>query len=179
MVAISGAPWAETGFLASLLLAGVRHCHCHCHLPAEKCWRRGELELGWRVLGGRRWAAAMLLSLLGRRFGLSPPGCSSHPAQPGHQRGPGTGTFPLQQPPGWRPCCSLGRWFHALLSQRFWNLNPLDGTLAALPALTGAPRPPRATAYCGWVALGAVGSDGCNGLRLVQRAQVEPQVTKK
>lgn len=33
--------------------------------------------------------------------------------------------------------------------------------------------------YCGWVALGAAGSDGCNGLKLVQRAQVEPQATKK
>lgn len=38
---ISGAPWAETGFLASLLLTGVRRCHCHCHLPAGKCRRQG------------------------------------------------------------------------------------------------------------------------------------------
>lgn len=171
--AISGAPWAETGFLASLLLAGVRRCHCHCHLPAGKRWRQGELEPGWRVLGRQRWAAARLLSLPRRRFGLSPPGCSSHPAQPG------AGSFPWQQHPGWGPCRSSGHRFHALLAQRLWGLNPLDGTSAALPAPTGAPGPPRAAARCGWVAVDAVGSGGCNGLGWVQRAQVEPQATKK
>jgi len=157
---VSGAPRAQTGFLASLLLAGVRHCHCHCHLPAGMRRQQGELEPGWRVLGGQQGAVARLLSLLGRRFGLSPPGCSSRPAQPGHRRVPA-----LAPSLGCRPCCSLGLCFHLLAAQRFWGLNLLDGTLAALPALTGAPGPAQAAARCEWVAVGAVGSGGGRGFR--------------